>query len=98
MPPLLLSSLAMKTRFVIALCSFLIEASVTLIAPGATSLAATSDLLPPQVTADYIFPPSPLLQDGKAWLVYEMKITDYIPKAYTLESIDVSAGTEHFSY
>jgi hypothetical protein len=47
------------------------------------------DLKPPQVTVNFIFPPSPLIQDGKARLVYEMVITNYVPIAYTLESINV---------
>jgi Peptidase family M23 len=60
--------------------------------------AALADPKPPQVTASFIYPPSPLIQHGTAWLVYEMVITNYIPPSYTLESIEVSAGARKFSY
>ena len=60
--------------------------------------AALTDPKPPQVTASFIYPPSPLIQHGTAWLVYEMVITNYIPPSYTLDSIDVSAGARTFSY
>ena len=53
---------------------------------------------PPQVTAGFIYPPSPLIQHGTAWLAYEMVITNYIPPTYTLDSIEVSAATRKFSY
>jgi hypothetical protein len=76
----------------------LIVMAFMLIAPLNGALAEKLDLKPPQVTADFIFPPSPLLQDGKAWLTYEMKLTNYIPPAYTLEAIDVNAGAANFSY
>jgi murein DD-endopeptidase MepM/ murein hydrolase activator NlpD len=60
--------------------------------------AALADPKPPQVTASFIYPPSPLIQYGTAWLVYEMVITNYIPPSYTLDSIAVSAGARQFSY
>src|SRR5438046_4705415 len=60
--------------------------------------SASSDLKPPQVTVSFIFPPSPLIQDGTARLVYEMVITNYIAVAYTLESISVDCGNRKFTY
>jgi hypothetical protein len=60
--------------------------------------AAGPDLKPPQVTVNFIFPPSPLIQFGAAHLVYEMVITNYVPVAYTLESINVDCGDRQFSY
>lgn len=56
------------------------------------------DLKPPQVTVNFIFPPSPLMQDGTARLVYEMVITNYVPFAYTLESINVEYVNGRASY
>jgi hypothetical protein len=60
--------------------------------------AAAQDPKPPQVTVSFIFPPSPLIQQRAVWLVYEMVITNYIPPPYTLESIEVDAGSKNFSY
>ena len=60
--------------------------------------AAGADLKPPQVAVSFIFPPSPLVQYGATELVYEMIITDYVPSAYTLESIRVDGGKRQFSY
>ena len=65
---------------------------------AAPALAAVIDPKPPQVTVNFIFPPSPLIQHGTARLVYEMVITNYVPPAYTLESIEVDAGPKKFSY
>src|SRR5689334_4742455 len=63
-----------------------------------TLASATIDTKPPQVTVNFIFQPSPLIQYGAARLVYEMVITNYVPLAYTLESITVDAGARQFSY
>src|ERR1700682_1678103 len=65
---------------------------------AAPALAAVIDPKPPQVTVNFIFPPSPLIQHGTARLVYEMVITNYVSPAYTLESIEVDAGPKKFSY
>jgi hypothetical protein len=62
------------------------------------ALAADTDTKPPQVTINFIFPPSPLIQYGTARLVYEMVITNYVPRAYSLESITVDSGGRQFSY
>jgi murein DD-endopeptidase MepM/ murein hydrolase activator NlpD len=56
------------------------------------------DLKPPQVTVDYIFPPSPLIQERRTRLYYEMVITNYIPIAYQLAALDVEAGAKAFSF
>lgn len=56
------------------------------------------DLKPPQVTANYIFPPSPLLQDHRTRLYYEIVITDYIPLDYQLESAEADAGPKQFIF
>jgi len=60
--------------------------------------AGGPDLKPPQVTVNYIFPPSPLIQDRRTRLYYEMAVTNYIPIAYRLETVDVQAGTKAFSF
>ena len=65
---------------------------------AAAAPAVATDPKPPQVTVNFIFPPSPLIQHGTARLVYEMVITNYVPPAYTLESIEVDAGPKKFSY
>ena len=79
----------MKSRLIIflALILFAVKAA-----------GAGSDLKPPQVTISFIFPPSPLIQDGIARLVYEMVITNYVPIAYTLESISVEGANGQVSY
>ncbi len=56
------------------------------------------DPTPPQLTADYIFSPSILIQHDSYNLVYEMRLTNYAPNASTLESIDAIAGSNVFSY
>jgi hypothetical protein len=60
--------------------------------------AWTVDPTPPQLTADYIFSPSILIQHDSYNLVYEMRLTNYAPSASTLESIDATAGPKDFSY
>jgi hypothetical protein len=62
------------------------------------AIAAAPDLKPPQVTVNYIFPPSPLLQDHRVRLYYEMIITDYIPLEYQLQSIEADAGPKRFIF
>ena len=68
------------------------------IGSAASAPPAMTDPKPPQVTLDFIFPPSPLIQHGTARLVYEMVITNYVSLAYTLDSIEVDAGPKKFSY
>src|SRR5260221_9883612 len=78
--------------------TYLVIAILFSLAPIRPAVAATADPKPPQVTASFIYPPSPLIQRGTAWLAYEMVITNYIPPSYTLDSIEVSAGAKKFSY
>ena len=61
-------------------------------------LAEAPDLKPPQVTVNYIFPPSPLIQDRQTRLFYEMVITNYVPIDYQLEAVGVEAGARKFSF
>lgn len=70
--------------------------STSLTAPAL--FAGGPDLKPPQVTVDYIFPPSPLIQDRHTRLYYEMVVTNYIPIAYQLEAVHVQAGAKTFSF
>jgi hypothetical protein len=65
---------------------------------GPVLFAESPDLKPPQVTANYIFSPSPLIQDRHTRLYYEIVITNYVPIAYQLEALDVIAGAQAFSF
>jgi Peptidase family M23 len=62
------------------------------------SLAQSVDPRPVQVTVDFVFPPSPILQAGVQHLVYEVRLTNYSYLTYTLEAIDVNAGEHHFIF
>jgi hypothetical protein len=62
------------------------------------SAADPPDPKPPQVSVAFLFPPSPLIQAGKPRLVYEMRVTNYVPLTYTLDAIEVRAGSKTFSY
>jgi hypothetical protein len=62
------------------------------------AIAETTDLKPPQISANYIFPPSPLLQGHEARLYYEIALTDYIPLDYQLVSVEADAGPKHFIF
>jgi len=64
----------------------------------ASAAADPPDPKPPQVSVDFLFPPSPLIQAGKPRLVYEMRVTNYVPLTYTLDAIEVHAGSKTFSY
>ena len=79
----------MKLSLLIILATFL---------PTARSWSASADLKPPQITVDFVFPPSPLIQYSAARIVYEMVITNYVAVGYTLESISVDCGERQFSY
>jgi hypothetical protein len=56
------------------------------------------DPKPVQVTADFVFPPSPIFQEGKQRLVYELLLTNYGSSGYTLDAVDVKAGDRSFSF
>jgi hypothetical protein len=68
-----------------------------MILPITPASSAGPDLKPPQVTIDFIFAPSPLIQDQSARLFYEMVISNYVPITYTMESIGVDCGSQRFS-
>jgi hypothetical protein len=63
-----------------------------------SSLAQTIDPKPVQVTVDFLFPPSPILQAGVQHLVYELRLTNYSYQIATLDSIDVKAGDRLFAF
>jgi len=79
----------------LTLCLLIMLATIL---PSTRSWGAGADLKPPQVTVDFIFPPSPLIQYGAPRLVYEMVITNYLPMGYTLESVIIDSGEQRFSY
>jgi Peptidase family M23 len=58
----------------------------------------TVDPKPVQVTADFVFPPSPILQAGSQHLVYELRLTNFGSLTYTLDAIDVKAGDRNFAF
>jgi hypothetical protein len=60
--------------------------------------AQPPDPKPPQVSIEFFYPPSPIIQHGTPRLVYEMRVSNYVPLAYVLDSIDVSAGSKTFTY
>jgi len=77
-------------RLGLLLCACLIMTAV--------SWAQEVDPKPPQVSVDFYYPPSPLMQHGTPRLVYEMLLSEYPPTSYELDSIDVSAGAKTFSF
>ncbi len=56
------------------------------------------DPKPVQVTADFVFLSSPILQVGTQHLVYELRLTNFGFSPYTLDSIDVKAGDRSFTF
>ena len=60
--------------------------------------AANSDPKPPQLSIDFYYPPSPITQHGTPRLVYEMRLANYVPETYVLDSIDVQAGEKHLRF
>jgi hypothetical protein len=85
----------MKLMQLVRRCAF---ALMLIALIGLDAQAEQPDPLPPQVSVDFFFPPSPLMQHGTPRLVYEMRISNYVPAAYLLDSIDVQAGAKQFSY
>lgn len=71
-------------------------AVLSLLAPRL--LSQSVDPKPVQVTADFVFPPSPILQAGTQHLVYELQLTNFGSSAYVLDSIDVKAGDKSFTF
>jgi murein DD-endopeptidase len=60
--------------------------------------AQEPDPTPPQVSVDFFYPPSPLIQHGTPRLVYEMRVSNYVALSYVLESIDVEGGHKTFTF
>jgi len=65
---------------------------------AATLPAQNIDPRPVQVTATFVYPPSPLLQDGTQHLVYELLLTNFGSSTYILDSIDAKAADHTFSF
>lgn len=82
----------MSKRILLALvCAFL-----SLLALRAFS--QNVDPKPVQVTADFVFSPSPILQAGSQHLVYEVRLTNFGSSPYILDAIDVKAGDRTFTF
>jgi Peptidase family M23 len=83
----------MQTRVRVAalLCVFL-----SIFLPRA--FAQNVDPKPVQVTTDFVFRPSPILQAGTQHLVYELLLTNFGSLTYTLGSVDVKAGERTFTF
>ena len=71
-------------------------AAILLLAP--LSRPQTVDPKPVQVTVNFVFPPSPILQAGAQHLVYELHLSNFSTLTYTLDSIDVQAGGRSFTF
>jgi hypothetical protein len=65
---------------------------------ASSSFAQIVDPRPVQVTVDFVFPPSPILQAAVQHLVYELRLTNYSYLSYTLDAIDVKAGDRTFAF
>jgi hypothetical protein len=91
-----ITNIAMSLRLTAAYLALTILLSLAPIRLASAAPATLTDPKPPQMTASFIYPPSPLIQHGSAWLAYEMVITNYIPPTYTLDSIEVTAGAKKF--
>jgi hypothetical protein len=74
----------------------LVCAVLTFLAPH--SFSQSVDPKPVQVTADFVFPPSPILQAGIQHLVYELRLTNFGSLTYTLDAIDAKAGDRNFTF
>jgi hypothetical protein len=78
-------------QYVLFLCTICCAFAITV-------PAQDIDPRPVQVTASFIYPPSPLLQSGTQHLVYEMLLTNFGSSAYALDSIDAKAGERSFTF
>ena len=83
-----------QLRFLLSLSALLCG---VLIIPFEAS-TQRADPKPPQVSVEFFYPPSPIFQHSTPRLVYEMRISNYVPLSYTLDSIDVSAGAKNFPF
>ena len=67
----------MKLMQLVRRCAF---ALMLIALIGLDAQAEQPDPLPPQVSVDFFYPPSPLIQHGTPRLVYEMRISNYVPR------------------
>jgi hypothetical protein len=65
---------------------------------ASTGHAESRDPKPPQVSVDFFYPPGLLIQHGMPRLVYEMRVSNYVPLTYVLDAIDVRAGLKSFGF
>jgi hypothetical protein len=65
---------------------------------GVSGYAQSVDPKPVQVTADFVFPPSPIFQAGVQHLIYELILTNYGSLNYMLDGVDVKAGDRSFTF
>jgi hypothetical protein len=73
-------------------------AAMLLALAGLDARAEQPDPMPPQVSVDFFYPPSVIIQHTTPRLVYEMRISNYVPRSYVLDSIEVQAGAKTFTY
>src|ERR1700757_3435119 len=59
---------------------------------GAGARAKDTAPNPPQVSVDFYYPPSPLIQDGRPRLVYEMRLGNYPPITFTPPTVPGISG------
>ena len=78
------------------LCLLVVLAATLALAP--TGDAESRDPKPPQVSVDFFYPPGLLIQHGTPRLVYEMRVSNYVPLTYVLDAIDVIAGSQSFGF
>jgi murein DD-endopeptidase len=64
----------------------------------ANARAQGTDPKPPQVSVDFFDPPSPIIQYGTPRLAYEMRVSNYVPLTYVLDSVEVDAGSKIFTF
>jgi hypothetical protein len=93
--PVLQGSEKARLRYVLAWFFALFCAALVL---ARDSWAPSGEPKPPQLSVDFFYPPSPLIQHGRPRLVYEMRISNYVPLSYVLDSIDVRAGSKTFTF
>ena len=77
-------------------CWLAMLAAMLALAP--TGRADFRDPKPPQVSVDFFYPPSLLIQHGRPRLVYEMRVSNYVPLTYVLDAIDIRAGSKSFGF
>jgi len=53
---------------------------------------------PPQLNISFLAQPEPIVQNGSTRLVYEMVVTNFSNKKYTLDAIEAKAGTSQFTF